>query len=316
MPEANLPRRVQPVVLLVATDLADLERLMPHALDQAHRTSAHLILLHALEPAVTLSIDDHGTPFYDPTLAIAQAEKVLQPWCEVATRRGVVCDAVVRDGAAARQIADAARQFHADRILIGTRNRIRQGKSPLGSVAEQVLRSVNLPVITVGPEVHLQVESDDQPSIVLHATTMRETSRPSAALACALASKTHARLVVLHVLPTLVDGPGQGEPAATDEPVLEQLRLLATETASDCCLEVEAQVVHGNPFIEILAVSSKLQAGMIILGLEPHSVFERLTRDRTIYQVVAHARCPVLILREDPLPHREQYVEEAAASRL
>ncbi|WP_420237309.1 universal stress protein [Telmatobacter bradus] len=314
MPEANLPRRAQPAVILVATDLADLERLMPHALDQANRTSAHLILLHALEPSVTLSIDDHGTPFYDPTLAISQAEKALQPWCEAATRRGVVCDAVVRDGAAARQIADAARQFRADRILIGTRNRIRQGKSPLGSVAEQVLRSVNLPVITVGPEAHLQDNSDDP--IVLHATTLRETSRPSAALACTLASKTHARLVVMHVLPMLADGPRQGEPAALDEPVLEQLRLLAAETASGCCLEVEALVVHGNPFIEILAAASKLQAGMIILGLEPHSVFDRLTRDRTVYQVVAHARCPVLILREDPLPHWEQYMEEAAASRM
>lgn len=315
MPEAALPRRAQPAVILVATDLADLERLMPYALDQAFRTSAHLILLHALEPSVTLSIDEQGTPLYDPTLAIAQAEKALQPWCGVATARGVVCDAVVRDGAAARQIADAARQFRADRILIGTRNRLRKGKSPLGSVAEQVLRSVNLPVITVGPEAHLKAEAGDLPPLVLHATTLRETSRPSAALACELASRTHSQLVLMHVLPAVEGTPAQGQPATLDEPVRKQLLQLAIETSSGCCLDTEAMVVHGNPFIEILAAASQLKAGMIVLGLEPHSVFDRLTRDRTIYQVVAHARCPVLILREDPPAWSESCLMETAASR-
>jgi nucleotide-binding universal stress UspA family protein len=37
---------------------------------------------------------------------------------------------------------------------------------------------------------------------------------------------------------------------------------------------------------------------MIILGATQRSALENLTRDRTVYQVLAHARCPVLTIRE------------------
>ena len=40
------------------------------------------------------------------------------------------------------------------------------------------------------------------------------------------------------------------------------------------------------------------QRNLIVLGATDRSAFENLTRDRTIYQVLAHARCPVLTLRE------------------
>jgi nucleotide-binding universal stress UspA family protein len=57
-------------------------------------------------------------------------------------------------------------------------------------------------------------------------------------------------------------------------------------------------VVHGNPFIEILAEASERSASLIVLGATERSAFENLTRDRTIYRVLAHARCPVLTQRE------------------
>jgi nucleotide-binding universal stress UspA family protein len=313
MADTKLSRWAQPAVILVASDLDDLDRLMPFALSQAARTKAHLILLHVLAAGSTLSIDERGTPLYDPALAIEQSEVALQPWCEVATQRGIVCDAVVRDGQPARQIAAAARQFHADRILIGTRNRDKKGKSPLGSVAEQVLRSVNLPVITVGPEAHLPVEAGDPPPIVLHATNLRETSRPSAALACQIASRLGYRLILMHVLPPGRGSRRSGQPAAADEPVRERLRQLTAETAADCNLAVEPLVVHGNPFVEVLAAASECGADLIVLGLTPHSIFENLTRDRVVYQVVAHACCPVITLREH-LPASVELPQEATAA--
>jgi len=104
---------------------------------------------------------------------------------------------------AAKQILNAAHQNHADRIVLGTRSRSKLSKLLLGSVAEQVLRSVNLPVITVGPEARLPVSANTTEQVVLHATTLREASRPSAALACQIAATLIARLVILHVLPPI-----------------------------------------------------------------------------------------------------------------
>ena len=204
----------------------------------------------------------------------------------------------MREGQATQQIAAAARQFQADRILLGTRSRSKLGKMLLGSVAEQVLRSVNLPVITVGPEAHLPVQSGYEERVVLHATTLRETSRPSAALACQLADGLNAKLVLLHVLPPVDEMRRKGQPTGLDSDAMHELRALAAETGAGTSTDVEPMVVHGNPFIEILAEASARKASLIVLGATHRSAFENLTRDRTVYRVLAHARCPVLTLRE------------------
>jgi nucleotide-binding universal stress UspA family protein len=287
-----------PAAILVATDLSDLDRLMPFAFVQARETGARLILLHVLASSAIMPVDAVGMPYYDPTGALDLATKMLEPWCAEARLHNIACDALVREGPAAHQIVAAVRQFQADRILLGTRSRSKLGKLLLGSVAEQVLRSVNLPVITVGPEAHLPVESNERERVVLHATTLREASRPSAALACQIAASQGAKLILLHVLPPIDEMERKGLPTGLDSLAMHELRVLAAETGAGCCASVEPHVVHGNPFIEILSEAFERRASLIVLGATQRSVFENLTRDRTIYRVLAHARCPVLTLRE------------------
>jgi nucleotide-binding universal stress UspA family protein len=288
---------------------------MPFALEQAMETSARLILLHVLTSGAAVGADAAGMPYYDPADALEFATKTLEPWCVVAGRKGVACDALVRSGNPAQHIAAAIRQFHVDRVLLGTRSRSRLGKLLLGSVAEQVLRSVNLPVITVGPEAHLEETGHER--VVLHATTLKETSRPSASLACQIAVDQGAKLILLHVLPPsgepdsdLPGMPGRpkeqvmrsGQLASLDSAALRELRFLAAQTGAACCASIEAVVVHGNPSVEILAAASESHAELIVMGATDRSILANLTRDRTVYRVLAHARCPVLTLHEPSAP--------------
>jgi nucleotide-binding universal stress UspA family protein len=312
-PNAGFERWTHPSAILVATDLSDLQRLMPFALEQAGEAGAQLILLHVLAAGEGIAVDAAGMPYYDQSGALEFATKALTPWCEVARRHDVFCDAVVREGNAAQQIAATLRQIHADRVLLGTRSRSRLGKLFLGSVAEQVLRSVNLPVMTVGPEAHLPVESRDRDRVVLHATTLREASRPSAALACQIAAARAARLVLLHVLPPKDEMERNGLRTGMDSAAMHELRSLAKQTGAGCCTAVEPLVVHGNPSIEILAAASECRATLIVLGATQRSAFENLTRDRIVYKVLAHARCPVLTLRE-PLAEPAELVPESIAT--
>jgi nucleotide-binding universal stress UspA family protein len=301
MPDAAQSRWAQPSVLLVATDLSDLDRLIPFALQQAHRSSARIILLHVLPSVSGIASDPTGMPYFDPAGAIDFAIKTLEPWRMKARAQEIACDAVVREGPPAEQIIAAARQFNAHRLFLGTRSRSKVSKLLLGSVAEQVLRSVNLPVMTVGPEAHLEVAGDARQRVVLHATTLRETSSPSAALACQIAANQRAKLVLLHVLPPIDEMQREHLPTGLDSTAMRELRILAEEIgASDsCCAEVEARVAHGHPAIEILATSAELGADLIVLGSTHRSVFHSLTHDRTVYRVLAHARCPVLTLRDE-----------------
>jgi nucleotide-binding universal stress UspA family protein len=313
-----LGRWIHPSVLLVATDLSDLDRLMPFAFQQAIETGTRLILLHVIEPVAAMPVDASGLPWYNPEGTLDFAEKELESWCKLARLQGIVCDAMAREGNAAQQIVASARQFEADRVLLGIRSRSRLGKLLLGSVAEQVLRSVNLPVITVGPEAHLPAERGER--VVLHATTLRETSRPSAALAFQIAASQGAKLVLLHVLPPVDEMERKGLPTGLDSAAMHELRLLAAETAAGPTgnsrrIAVEPRVAHGNPIIEILAEASERRASLIVLGATHRSAFENLTRDRTVYRVLAHARCPVLTLRESAAASAELESERLALHR-
>jgi nucleotide-binding universal stress UspA family protein len=302
----------RPDVILVATDLSETDRLLPFAMEQAAATGARLILLHVLAATEAVAVDAVGMPYYDPAGAVEFAAKSLETWCGMARGRGLECNAVIREGTPAQQILACARQFKADRILMGTRSRGKISKLLLGSVAEQVLRSTNLPVITVGPEAHLRVESHSPERVVLHATTLREASRPSAALACRTAALLGAKLVLLNVLPPLEEMKRKGLPGGLEGAALHELEMMAAETAAECSAPVESRVLHGNPAIEILAEAAEKNACLIVLGATQRSVFENLTRDRTVYRVLAHARCPVLTLREPRIEKQESVVARLA----
>ncbi len=314
MRDSDGRRWTHPETILVATDLSDLDHLMPLALEEAGDSGARLVLLHVLSTASAFAADASGMPYYDTGGALEIAEQMMHPWCEVAARLGIRCDSLVREGHPTQQIAAAVRQFHVDRVLLGTRSRGKLGRLLIGSVAEQVLRSVYLPVITVGPEAHLPVDRGGE-RVVLHATTLRETSRPSAALACQVAAAQKAKLILLHVLPSILEMERKGLPTGMRSSAMLELRILAAQTGASRCSAVEPVVAHGNPSIEILALAAERRAGLIVLGATHRPALEILARDHTVHRVLAHARCPVLTLREQQTAPEEAHAIAATAHR-
>jgi nucleotide-binding universal stress UspA family protein len=314
MRDCDAQRWMHPETILVATDLSDLDHLMPFAIEQACHAGARILLLHVLSTAAAFTADAAGMPYYDIAGTTDIAQQTMHPWCEAAARRGVRCESLVHEGHPAQQISAAVRQFRADRVLVGTKRRSKLGKLLLGSVAEQVLRSVYIPVITVGPEAHLPVDQGEE-RVVLHATTLRETSRPSAALACLAAMTKNEKLLLLHVLPSISEMERKGMPAAMRSSAMLELRILAAQIGANCCAAVEPVVAHGNPAIEILALADERRANLIVLGATQGSALEDLTHERTVYRVLTHARCPVLTLREPQAVPEEMHALAEGARR-
>jgi len=297
MTEIGNERWTHPAAILVATNLSDLDRLMPFAFQMAEETGARLQVLHIIPLSAEFTADATGMPYYDREGALYNATNMLQPWCERARTLGLHCDGLVREGhSVAKEVIAAVRHFKADRLILGTRAPGKLGKLLLGSVAEQVLRSVTLPVFTVGPEAHLRTEDNSRQRTVLFATALGEGHRASAALACQIATNQHARLVMLHVLPP-IDGRKDTEaPNILYSTIQYEMRHLAKTVNLGHCTDVEIKIVYGNPAIEILAEAKGLQAGLIVIGAARSSMLDSVTRDRTVCRVLAHARCPVLTL--------------------
>jgi nucleotide-binding universal stress UspA family protein len=288
-------RLTQPKAILVATNLSDLQRLMPFGLQMAAETGARLLLLHVLPLSAEFTADATGMPYYDRQRAFAEASNMLEPWCGRARKLGLHCAAIVRDGQpTVREILAATNQFHPDRLILGTRSLGRLGKLLLGSVAEQVLRSANLPVFTVGPEAHLPDSSGRQPT-VLFATTLGDGHQANAALACQFASSRGAKLVMLHVLPSLPEERLDSNNILVST-IRYELHELANKIGKDSCADVDIKVARGNPAGQILAEAETNQADLIVMGAADHSMFDSIAHDRTVCRVLAHAHCPVLSL--------------------
>jgi nucleotide-binding universal stress UspA family protein len=309
--DATFTRWAHPAIILVATDLTDFDRLMPYAFEQAAQSGARLVLLHVLATGQAITVDASGLPHYDPTTALAYARSVLEPWCETARKMGVACDALVREGNIVQQASTAVSQFKADRLILGTRGKSRIKSLFLGSIAEHLLRSVNVPVLTVGPDTMPPGKVGDQP-LVLFATTLRTAARSNAALAWQIAASQEAKLLLLHILPSADQLDIRSD--SLEAAALDQLRALTAEMARQdpLAFPVEFQVAHGNPAIEILSEADKRQASLIVMGATEHTVFDRIARESVLHRVLSHARCSVLTLHQPVACHLEGEEEKMA----
>ena len=132
--------------IVVATDGSEsVSRAVDVALDLAERFDA---AVHALY------VVDSGEVDSSPEAVREQMRNALQERggeaiVEVQKRAGRDVTAVVREGRPANEIADYAREIGADLVATGTRGRHGENRFLVGSVAERVVRTCPVPVLTV-----------------------------------------------------------------------------------------------------------------------------------------------------------------------
>ena len=132
--------------IVVATDGSEsVGRAVSVALDLADRFDA---AVHALSVVDTTEVDSSPQSVQsDLREALStQADDALQT---VTADTGQPVTTAVREGRPADEIADYARAVDADMVATGTRGRHGENRFLLGSVAERVVRTCPVPVLTV-----------------------------------------------------------------------------------------------------------------------------------------------------------------------
>ena len=113
-----------------------------------------------------------------------------------------------------------------------------------------------------------------------------------------LAEQEHAHLTLLHVLKVPTDAP-LGYPESEREMALKRLmQLLPPETAAS--VEAEFIVEIGVPGEHILKVAEDQHADLIVMGPH-HTPYAQVSTHLPWiipHQVLCHARCPVLTVRD------------------
>ena len=311
--EVNIPVEMPKTVaafrnILVATDFSQpSRRALCDALVLAADNHARLSLIHVLHG----SHKDAG-PENPSTLDRNwnQARKRLQELVEEFGPVQKIDSTFVRRGPVAEQVRSVIEEQAIDLLVIGTHGRGGLQKLALGSVAEQLLRVVPCPVMTLGPMAEIPAASHG-PGFhkILYATDFGKGSRKALPLALALARAGHAKVTLLHMMPmpTTSTALSAYVPAAEAANEFEQWestsRKQAVQELKDCLpaetgLEQEPTYVVGTDFLAegILTASVTYGIDLIVMGAN-HAASPRMAAHipwTSVHEVVRHAPCAVL----------------------
>jgi nucleotide-binding universal stress UspA family protein len=286
-----------PDKILVATDLTDIDYLIPHAKAQCEASGASLVLSHVIPPVESGSLDAAVVFIADAAKAATQRllEKAQQTLGEIAANMradGIDCEVVIRYGHPRDVVKELVGHLHAGRVVLGTHGRRSLKKFFLGSTANEILKSVEVPVWTVGP--HARPFAHGQPCRILHPVSLSSGYKETAELAVKLGEFYKAEITLLHVLPRDVHAEYAGG-RLVRWTAFELGRLIPDEVPlwTTATIAVEA----GEIVEQILSTAEKLRADLIVMGSNPDTAFWPVHGDNTVYNVIAEAKCPVLTLR-------------------
>ena len=282
--------------ILFATDFSACSNAaLPYALAVTRRYEAKLLAAHVMPTKAEMAmmspeswpalIEEEGkkTQAY-----LEQLEKQFQGFPhEVLTPRGHIADALSRI-IAERDI---------DLLVVGTHGRAGVGKLFLGSVAEEVLRRADCPVLSVGPHVASKPDGEIHFQHIVFATDFSNDSLAALPYAVSLAEEDEARLVVLHV----VEQPATSivDLEYVKASLMRRLNELVPPDAEPWC-HAESVLEFGRQFAppaeRILEIAKEQAADLIVLGVHPvHGKLDLATHlASTTAHILTQAACPVL----------------------
>lgn len=140
--------------ILVPVDFSTCSMLVAQeAASLARPLGATITLLHVGErpeglSAATLLRPDGQEVSVDRYLTDS-GNQLLAPYLAAVTRAGVVAESLVRNGEVVETIHDVAKELGADLVMMGTHGRTGLARAMIGSVAERVARTSDVPVMLI-----------------------------------------------------------------------------------------------------------------------------------------------------------------------
>lgn len=189
---------------------------------------------------------------------------------------------MVEGGDPVQQILGFAQTYHSPILVMGTHAVGGMERFLLGSTAEEVLRSVRSPVITVGPHV---AAAKDSPCLqkILFATDLGGASLASIPFLIELQNLSRARLRVVHIA-------DQSAPEQQELQRFDPIRAALAHTD-----RVEYITLHGKDVSHaVVDEAQEYSADLIVLGVRHAPERAAHLAAKIAYQIIAAAPCAVL----------------------
>ena len=203
---------------------------------------------------------------------------------------------LIRSVSASEAIVETASELQCDLIVMGTHGRRGIKHMLLGSVAETVVRSVEIPVLTVRPGIKI---AEQGPGRILVAHDFSDRSEEAIRVARDWATVFDAEITILHVVEPVVYPEFYAINVISDD-VMTRLRDRATEALDDAAAEilggrpVKTTVLIGRATDTIIAEARPEDFDLVIMGTRGLTALEQLMLGSVAEGVLR--RCPVPLL--------------------
>jgi nucleotide-binding universal stress UspA family protein len=296
MKTIEVSSQVQIKNILFTTDFSPAANAaIPHAIELSKRYGAKIYALHVRPPVIN--------PMTQPATwkeleRAAEIEEQRERHELLESFQGIRPEILIKEGDLWSNLAEIIEQSQIDLIVVGTRGRSGIHKLALGSVAEEIFRQAQCPVLTVGPHSLGPKQRSYGFTSILLATDFGDESAAATKYAVSLAQEYQTQLTLLHV----IEEPKTGELVRPFELVtssMHLLRKLVTPETERLCLP-ECVVELGEVAKRILEVAKKQKADLIVLGIRrPSGVPGAATHlpKAIAHKIVSSADCPVLTVR-------------------
>ena len=277
--------------ILVATDMVDLDCLLPHATAQAKASHSKVTIVHAIYPLYVASLETAVVPSDYEAALVRDVRRKLGDAVHQMAAEGIHCDLTVKIGGAGEVIREEFSRTHSSRLIMGTHGRGKLRQFALGSVAHELITKVGVPIFVVGPHARDSAKYAS-PRRILHPVSFVGGYRENCKLALDLATTYGAELTLLHVLEQ-----SEVESTNPDRSITWARNTLGQFIAElpENTTAVHTKVLFGQVAAEILKTASEINADWIVLSTDEgsQSGFFKETR---AFEVLANAHCPVLTL--------------------
>jgi len=299
--------------ILVPLDGSKLaEAAVPVAASLAHTLAAPVTLLHIMEQDAPQEIhQDHHITQADE--ASAYLEQVVKRHFPPEVRvNSHVHTAAVKD-VSSSIVEHAMREFQPDLIVMCTHGQSGVRELLYGSIAQQVVAQGLTPLLLIRPEVGVSTSFKLNKILVpLDSGPVHDASLP---VTQGLASAYKSNIHLLTVIPTFSTVAGETAAASSLLPATTSalLEIKAENAAEDlqehldelkqAGFRVTAEVARGDPATEIVSISERLNADLIVLTTHRKAGTAAFWARSVAPNVARRTRVPILLI---PLEEKKE----------
>lgn len=282
------------------------ERAIPYAGAIARRAEArlHAVLVHTTIARQLVDIAPMPLSAQWEEQHRAEEARYLDRLATELQGRGLDAVAETLEGDAAAELIDRTRSGAADLLVMATHGRGGIERAWLGSVADEVVHHVRLPVLLVRPREDEAPPEDPSFEHIVVATDGSEAAEAAAGQAIELARLFEARLTLLRVVffPAGLSSPYIPHAAQFDRETTERREEEARKALEEMAarlgdgLRVDTRVVVGyHPARGILDAIPEIGCDLIVLGTQRRARLARIVLGSVADKVVRASPVPVLV---------------------